>query len=102
MKRMISRLSLLAAVLMITAVPVMANDGKMDPAMGQEQQTGKDECLLVVRNCQNAVDSIQERIERIQNEISRGSAVYTNDELRRLERQLEDANRNMEQLTSGA
>jgi hypothetical protein len=47
----------------------------------------KDECLLVAKNCSS--DSIQTRIERIENEIKRGTDVYTRDELREMERQID-------------
>jgi preprotein translocase subunit SecA len=48
--------------------------------MGQSEQ--RDECLLVARNCSDNVDSYQQRIERLNTEISKGTAVYTENELR--------------------
>ncbi|GAC1465214.1 MAG: hypothetical protein PVSMB11_00380 [Desulfuromonadaceae bacterium] len=73
----------------------------MDKALEQGQQDGKNECLLVAINCPNQVDTIQQRIERIKGEIARGSDVYTNDELGRLNRQLEEAIKNLEELGAG-
>ena len=69
--------------------------------MGQQQQNvNNSECLLVAKNC--PTDSMQERIQRIQGEISKGTAVYTNDELRHLNRELEDAQKFLEfQTISG-
>jgi peptidoglycan hydrolase CwlO-like protein len=102
MRKITKRLALLAASLMIMVVPALADEGMMDQKMDSEQQQGgKNECLLVARNCANQVDSIQERIERIQGELSKGTDVYTNDELRRLQNQLDDANRDLNSITQG-
>lgn len=87
MKAIAKTVTVMAAV-MIAAVPVFALEGGM---VQQDQLVQKDECLLVAKNC--PTDSIQERIQRIQTEIGKGSDVYTNDELRRLNRELEVAQR---------
>lgn len=98
--RSISRkLALLAAALMIMAVPALADEGAIDKMVDHGQPAVKNECLLVAKNCQ--VDSIQERIERINGEIARGANVYTKDEMRRLERQLEEANKLLEEQSFG-
>ncbi|MGB9082764.1 MAG: hypothetical protein WCD00_15820 [Desulfuromonadaceae bacterium] len=102
MKRIIRRIALLAAALMILAVPVLAEEGAVSPKTESAAQGGKDECLLVAMNCGGQRDSILERIDRIQHEIKRGTAVYTNDELRKLQDKLDDANRNLNEITSGA
>jgi hypothetical protein len=47
--------------------------------------------LIVAKNC--AFESINARVERIEREISKGSAVYTDSELNKLERELKDASR---------
>jgi TolA-binding protein len=101
MRCIIKRLTLLAAALMIMAVPVLAAEGSMDRTFEQGQQVEKNECLLLAMNCANQVDTIQQRIERIKGEISRGTDVYTNDELRRLNRQLEETIKTLEDLSSG-
>ena len=101
MKFVIKRLSLLAAVLMISAVPVLAEEGGMNILSEPGMQGQKNECLLVAMQCADQVDTIQQRIDRIRGEISRGTAVYTNDELRRLDRQLDDAIKNMNELNAG-
>ena len=98
MRRMIRKLSLLAAALMIMAVPVLAEEGTKKTMLDESQRYEKNECLLASMNCAAQVDSIQQRIERIQKEIGRGDAVYTRDELRRLNDRLEDANRTLEFL----
>ena len=101
MRSGIIKSTLLAAVLVLTAVPVLAVDTMMDKSFDQGQQGEKNECLLVAINCGNQVDSIQQRIDRIRGEIARGPDVYTNDELRRLSRELEEAEKLMESLSIG-
>jgi TolA-binding protein len=98
MKRKIGILSVLAAAAMISAAPVRAGEGSRGTAGDQGQQMEKNECLLVAVNCGNQVDSIQQRIDRLEREIARGTDVYTNDELRSLTNQLRDAQKNLEGL----
>jgi len=102
MRCVIKRITLLAAALMIVAVPVLADESSMNGKFEQGQQTDKNECLLVAMNCGNQVDSIQQRIDRIKGEISRGTDVYTNDELRTLNRELEEAVKTLEAETMGS
>jgi peptidoglycan hydrolase CwlO-like protein len=101
MRNIVKRLSLLAAALMILAVPVLAYEGTGIPMTNENSNKDKNECLLVARNCTNQVDSIQERITKIRKEISRGEAVYTKDELRQLNNKLEEANKTLEYITTG-
>lgn len=97
MKAIASTLTILAAALMIAAVPIFAQEGVMGQ---QEPQSRKSECLLVAQNCPS--DSIQERIQRIQVEIGRGRDVYSSDELRRLNNELEEAQRFLDStMTNG-
>ena len=102
MRRIIRRISLLAAALMIMAVPVLAEEGAVMPSMESGEQGVKNECLLVARNCGDQRDSILERIDRLQSEIKRGTDVYTNDELKRLQDKLDDTNKNLNEITTGA
>lgn len=101
MRCIAKRITLLAAALMIVAVPVLADEGSMDSRIEPGQRVEKNECLLVVKNCGNQVDTIQERIDRINGEISRGNDVYTNDELRILNRELDEAHKTLEGLSIG-
>jgi len=99
MKSIATRLALIAATVMITAVPVLADEVNIWDLREQERGQ-KDECLLVAKNC--LPDTTQERIERIQNEISRGTAVYTTDELRHLNKELEESQKLLEEeMTHG-
>lgn len=90
MRRIAIMIPTLAAAIMINAIPVLAEEGT--PMSGQEQAaTQRDECLLVALNCPDNVDTLQQRIDKLQAEINKGTAVYTNDELDKLNKKLKDA-----------
>ena len=82
MRRMTSMLTILAAAVLLSGSTLMAEDAVYD------NDAGKDECLLLAMNCAQSVDSIQMRIERLNNEIAKGTDVYTRDELNVLKRKL--------------
>jgi hypothetical protein len=71
-------------------MPSFATDEKVD--------TRKDECLLVSMNCNNTVDTILQRIDKLNKEISKGTAVYTSDELMILRNKLEEQKRTLDTL----
>jgi len=85
-------LSLLPAV-----VTVLADETGMSDVSVQQTQK-KDECMLVARNCGNSVISIQDKIERLKEEIAKGRAVYTPEELNRLQQKLDDVSRSLDFL----
>jgi hypothetical protein len=59
---------------------------------GESQQfANKDECLLVAKNCPTDNISVQNRIDRLNAEIAKGTDVYTPDELRVLKEKLDAA-----------
>ena len=87
MKGLFYRLSLVAAAVLFLSVPVSSDVGTGRSGYDTGVTGTKDECLLVAKNCES--DSLQERIERIEHEIKRGSDVYSRDELKDLERQLD-------------
>ena len=72
-------------ILMLAALLCMSG---AVPAFAEMTSAQKDECVLASRNCSNAVDDIQTQIKRIAQEIDRGSAVYTAQELKTLEQKL--------------
>jgi hypothetical protein len=59
---------------------------------------GKDECLLAAMNCPPEGISGQQRIDRLNREISKGRDVYTEDELRVLKEKLNDANKELHDI----
>lgn len=63
--------------------------------------TQKDECLLISKNCENQVLSIQEKMRRLQAEIKKGNRVYTPDELRRLDEKLQDVQKTLDVMLKG-
>ncbi len=51
----------------------------------------KDECLLASKGCKDQVDSIQQKIKRINTEIKKGKKVYSAEELKKLQQKLKEA-----------
>ncbi|NVN89399.1 MAG: hypothetical protein HXX11_02240 [Desulfuromonadales bacterium] len=51
----------------------------------------KDECLLASKGCRDQVDSIQQKIKRINSEIKKGKKVYSAEELKKLQQKLKEA-----------
>jgi hypothetical protein len=100
MKGIATTISVFVATLFISSLSVLADEGSVGTTMEQGQQFEKDQCVLASLNCGNEVDSIQQRIDRLQGEIARGEDVYTADELRILNDKLDDANRTMEFLVN--
>ena len=58
----------------------------------------KDECLLASKNCMNEVDSIQQRMKKINTEIKKGKKVYSAEELKKLEQKLKETNEILKDL----
>jgi hypothetical protein len=90
MKKIAVILSSLAFATLVNAAPFVS---ETESTIGGPANMGieKDECLLVALNCPENVDPIQIRIDKLQAEIEKGSAVYTNEELNILRNKLNDA-----------
>jgi peptidoglycan hydrolase CwlO-like protein len=73
---------IMAAFLMSATVPVFAAD------MTKEQ---KDQCMLASKECKNEVDSIQQKIKKLNGEIKKGSKAYSTDEIKKLNAKLKEA-----------
>lgn len=56
------------------------------------QANAKDECLLASKGCLHEVDSIQQKLKKINAEIKKGKKVYSAEELKKLEQKLKEAN----------
>jgi peptidoglycan hydrolase CwlO-like protein len=82
---------LMATSLFAAAVPAMAVDhGAMHDQ--HDEQCAK-ECEMLLRDCAHEVDSIQQRIQRIQSEIKdKGATTYSLDELKILNQRLKETN----------
>jgi hypothetical protein len=85
MKRMAKVLT--ATVLCISALPAPSASGQT----GQPGSTAlRDECLLVAKaDCPNHLDSINDRITRLTREIAKGTQAYTSEELKYLNKELD-------------
>ena len=102
MKRIALIIPTLAAAMMISAIPAFS-DEEYGSTMGGGEKTNeqKDECLLVAKNCTDSVNTIQQRIDKLQREINKGADVYTTDELRILNQKLEDTTRFLNNMEEG-
>jgi hypothetical protein len=97
MKRIIMMVPTLAIALLINAAPSLSDEGTSMGGHGNIAD-GKDECILVALNCPDAVDTLQQRIDKLQSEINKGTAVYSTEELRILNDKLMDARENERDL----
>lgn len=101
MKSINALIAVVAASLLFSAIPALTEEtpgGQMSPA---EQSQQKDECLLLAKNCPDTFDTIQQRIDKLQHEISRGTDVYTPDELQILNQKLDDASGMLRDMSEG-
>ena len=86
-----------SVVLLSVVMPVYADDvTKIDQTEQQTKQ--KDECLLVAKRCGISVMSIQDKIEKLREEIAKGRAVYTPEELENLQQKLDDVSKTLDFL----
>lgn len=93
MRRM---LAILTAVSLLSAAPVLAQEvrhGQMN-----DQNLAK-ECTMLLNDCGHQVDSIQEKIKKLQARINeQGPNAYTQEELKILKRKLHEANETLRLL----
>ena len=90
----------MALSLFAIAAPVLAEE---DHAHGvshypMDEQCQK-ECEMLIRNCSQEVDSLQQRIKKLDAILKeKGATSYTRDELKKLEQQLQDAEETLRRL----
>ena len=94
MRRIRALLSIIGASVLLSATPLMSAESM------RVDENVKDNCLLFAMNCVNSVDSYQQRIERLDKEIAKGTDVYTKDELRVLDQKREDTIQQLNVLIS--
>lgn len=85
--------TLLAVAMVAVSVPAFATDlhQKDSHKKAMDEQCAK-ECDLLLRDCGQEVDSIQQRIKKLQALISeKGATTYTLDELKILNKKLKEA-----------
>jgi len=99
MKRIAVFLSALAASVLFSALPVYSFDYGNGYSSGEDVDSHhaqqKDECLLLAKNCPVEDMSVQQRIDKLNTEIAKGTDVYTADELKVLKDKLEEAKKEL-------
>jgi hypothetical protein len=87
MKTLRRIISAAAVLLLLAVVPTISAENNI---MNGQQPPQKDYCMLLTLNCQDNAYVLQQRIDRLQGEISKGNAVYTDPELNMLRKKLDD------------
>lgn len=92
-------LVLMALSMFAAATPVMAAEvGNHGGKHGSDPECER-ECALLIKDCGNEVDSIQDRIKKLQTAINeKGATTYTRDELKILQKKLQEANETLRVL----
>jgi hypothetical protein len=93
MKRLSIVVFVVIARLILQPVGALAIEG--DEFEPEEMAPEKDLCVLYASQCGTTVQSLQDKIYRLQEEIEKGTKVYTPEELWLLRQHLEDANRRL-------
>ena len=93
MKRIATVISVMVVSTLFSAISIIAAD-KTPTQFGEEfgsvmTPPVKNECLLVARNCSTEPTTVQERVNVLRDEISRGLDVYTPEELKTMEESVE-------------
>lgn len=78
---------LMSILLMSASLPIQAQENTKKQA---PKNMKKDECLLYAKNCKVAVESLQDRIKKLNKEIKKGQKVYSPEELKKLEEMLKE------------
>lgn len=93
MKRILFVLAIVAAS-MSYSNPVLSDEYKAGTSdeygliKSYELKSQKDECLIVAKNCIGGSDTAIQRAERLKREIDKGAGVYTPEELKMMQDQL--------------
>jgi hypothetical protein len=96
MKRILCLIFFLVINTVVLARPVRAEDSGVNDSGVKEEMGNKDECLLVAINCGKDFLSLEQKIDKLRKEISKGRAVYSDDELIILRERLNNANKTLE------
>lgn len=94
-----SFLSIASAVILSVvghAALILAEDARPKDNTEADSPGRKGECMLIAINCGNDYRALDQKIESLRKEIAKGSDVYSDDELRMLGRQLDNARKTRE------
>lgn len=92
---------LMATALFAATVPAIAMDhGSLQNHQQQDAQCVKD-CELLLRNCAQEADSIQQRIQKLKSAIQNKSNSYTVEQLKTLKEKLEEVQKNLAVIEKG-
>ncbi len=92
---------LMATSLFAATVPAMAMDhGSMHNNPQHDAQCAK-ECDMLLKDCSHQVDSIQERIRKLQSAIKNKDNIYTSDQVKILKQKLEDVQKTLADMEKG-
>lgn len=61
------------------------------PAFAEMTKEQKNQCLLASKECKSEVDTIQQKIKKLNAEIKKGTKVYSADEIKKLNDKLKEA-----------
>ena len=86
--------SIIAVLLLSMSAPLLAEDMSNKAPM----EDGKNQCLLYSKKCKDNVDSLQERINKLNNEISKGTTTYKPEEIKKLDEKLKEANDMLDEI----
>lgn len=90
----------MSRITLITLVLIAGMAGHVLPVLSEDDDIDKkkDLCLLITVECGHRAQSIQDKIERLKEEIAKGTTVYTPEELRSLKQKLDDVNKTLDFL----
>ena len=94
MKRLSVIVCVVIACLMLQ--PARGFAAEEDESTSPGKTSEKDLCLLYLNQCGLQVQSLQDKIARLQEEIAKGTKVYSLEELRLLREKLQEANRRLD------
>jgi chaperonin cofactor prefoldin len=93
------KLIVAAALLLAFGTILHAEEKSPQPQKAEDAvKQQKDDCILNAKGCGDQAMSIQTKIDRLKQEIDKGTKVYTPQELQRLKHKLEDANDVLDEL----
>ena len=70
------------------------------PAFAEMTKEEKDQCLLASKSCMTEVNSLQQKMKKLNAEIKKGKKVYSVEELKKLQDKLKEAEEILDKLNA--